>query len=135
MRNDLVRDAIDQLNLKPSDAARIAFYRQLADGFLLVAVAQVPEGIDVNGTALPEDTPLSVLTTLMPDGSTALMAFTDLEALQARIPGNPYVGMRSRNVLEIIIDQGYGALIVNAAGPWAGVPREDVARILDGVWS
>jgi acyl-coenzyme A thioesterase PaaI-like protein len=41
MRNDPIREAIAQLNAKPGDAARIDFYRHLADGLLLVAVAEV----------------------------------------------------------------------------------------------
>lgn len=90
MRNDPVRDAIAQLNAKPDDAARIDLYRHLSDGLLLVAVAEVPDGIDVKGTVLQQDTPLSILTTLMPDGGTALLAFTDEESLRARAPGNPY---------------------------------------------
>ena len=134
MRNDPVRDALAQFNAKPDDAARIDFYRHLADGLLLVAVDQVPDGIDVNGTVLQEDTPLSVLTTPMPDGGTALLAFTDVDSLRARIPDTPYVGMHSRDLLEVVIDRGYDALIINAAGPWAGIPREDILRILEGVW-
>jgi hypothetical protein len=140
MRNDPVREAIARLNakpvnVKPDETARIDFYRHLADGLLLVAVAQVPDGIDVNGTVLQQDTALSILTTLMPDGGTALLAFTDEESLRARTPGNPYVGMHSRDLLQVVVDQEYDALIINAAGPWAGVPREDIVRILEGVWS
>jgi L-asparaginase/Glu-tRNA(Gln) amidotransferase subunit D len=55
--------------------------------------------------------------------------------LRARTPGNPYVGMHSRDLLQVVVDQGYDALIINAAGSWAGVPREDIVRILEGVWS
>lgn len=44
-------------------------------------------------------------------------------------------GMHSRDLLEVVIDQGYDALVMNAPGSWVGVPREDILRILQGVWS
>ena len=135
MRNDSVRDAIARLNAKPDEATRIDFYRRLIDGLLLVAVIELPDGIDEKGTVLQEDTPLSILTTQMLDGGTGLLAFTDEESLRARARGNAFVGMHSRALLQIVIDQGYEAIIINAAGPWAGVPREDILRILEGVWS
>ena len=97
-------------------------------------MARLPDEIDLNEAILRTDAPLTILTTSTPDGRTALLAFTDLEALQAHAPDLPYVAMGSRDVLEVVIDQGYDALIVNAAGPWAGLPREDVLQILNGGW-
>jgi hypothetical protein len=75
------------------------------------------------------------LTTSLPSGAEAIVAFTDEESLEARAPGAQNVAMRSLDVLRLVIDGGYDGLIINPAGPWAGVPREDVLRILDGIWS
>jgi SseB protein N-terminal domain len=106
----------------------------LSQGFLLVAVGEVPGEIDMNGGVLQADVALTILTTTMPDGSgIAILAFTDLESLQTYAPGTAHVAMAASDVLKSVIDQGYEALIINAAGPWAGIPREDVLRILEGV--
>src|SRR5207244_246148 len=103
MRNDLVRNSIDQLNATGTDTARADLYRQLTDGFLFVAVAAIPPGIETTGTVLPEDTSVSMLTTMTPDGGTALLAFTDLESLHARVGGAPYMVMNSRQVFELFL--------------------------------
>jgi hypothetical protein len=135
MRNDLVRDAIEKLRASCNNAARADLYSHLTKGFFLLAVADVPHGVEVEGTILPQDTPVTVLTASVPDGGTAILAFTDLESLRARISKASHIVMLSRDVLEMVIEQNYDALILNPAGPWAGVPREDILRILAGVSS
>ena len=135
MRNDLVRDAITRLNAHPGDEARIGFYRQLGQGLLLVIVADLPAGLGLGEILLDHDTTVSMLTTSLPSGGDAVVAFTDLESLEARARGAKHIGLRSVDLLRLVIDGGYGGLIVNPAGSWAGVPRDDVRRILDGAWS
>jgi hypothetical protein len=133
MRNDLVRAAVQQLSLTPDEATQNDFYRNLSQGYLLLAVSEVPVAIETNRGILQEDTSLTILTTTMPNGGTAILAFTDIESVHGYAPGKSHVAMRSPDVLEAVIDEGYDALIVNAAGPWAVVPREDVLRILKEV--
>ena len=135
MRNDLVREAINRLSAKPDDARRIDLYRKLTDGLLLVVVADLPAELDMRGTPLDKDTNLSMLTTSVPNGGEAIIAFTDIESLQSHAPGARHIAMRSQDLLKLVIDGGYDALIVNPDGPWVGVPRDDIQRILDGVWS
>ena len=86
-------------------------------------------------TALDVATNIPILTTSLPNGGDALVAFTDIESLEARAPGAKYIGIRSADLLRLIIDGGYDALIINPASPWAAMPRDDVQRILDGVWA
>ena len=135
MRNDLVKDAIAKLNANPSDKTRIEFYRHLGQGSLLVIVADLPTGIGCGETLLDGDTTVSMLTTSLPNGGDAILAFTDLESMEARVPNPKYLAIGSLNLLQLVIDGGYDGLVLNAAGPWAGIPRDDVRRILDGVWS
>jgi hypothetical protein len=129
-RNDQVREAIEKLNAYRNNESRAHLYRQLTEGFLLLAVASIPQAIEMTGTALPEDSSVAALTTSMPEGGTAILAFTDLESLQNRISKTPYIVLRARDVLEMVIDQDYDALVLNPAGPWATVPREDIVGIL-----
>src|SRR5205823_3636011 len=98
-RNDQVREGIERLNAYPNNESRADLYRQLTEGFLLLAVGSIPQAIEMTGTNPPEDTSVSVLTTSMPEGGTAILAFTDLESLQSRTRKTPYVVMRARDVL------------------------------------
>jgi hypothetical protein len=129
MRNDALHIAIKELHRNQDHSSRDDFYRCLSQGVLLVAVGKVPD-IEMNGTLLEEDTRISILTTDMPDGGTAILAFTDIESLRAYSPATPHIAMRSVDVLEAVIDNDYDALIVNAAGPWARITREDIPSIL-----
>jgi SseB protein N-terminal domain len=131
VRNDQVRERIARLNAYPSNESRTDLDRQLTEGFLLLAVASIPQAIEMTGTPLPGGTSVTVLTTSMPEGDTAMLAFTDLESLQSRTTKTPYVVMQARDVLEMVIDEDYDALVLNPAGPWGTVPREDIVGILE----
>jgi SseB protein N-terminal domain len=135
IRNDQVRTAIENLSAPYNTESRAELYRQLTEGFLLLAVANVPSGSETTGAVLEQDTPINVLTTATPEGGTALVAFTDVESLQARMTAVPYLALNSQDVLQLVIQQGHDALVLNPAGPWVMVPREDVSQILAGAWS
>jgi hypothetical protein len=126
-RNDQVLERIAKLNSHPSDASRTDLYTKLTEGSLLLAVANIPEA----STTLNESTSIVALTTSMPDGGTAILAFTDFESLQKRLSNPFYIVLQARDVLEMVIDQGYDGLVLNPAGPWAAVPRRDIEGILD----
>ena len=134
MNNQCIRDAISRLNELPNDVTRNALYREMTNGVLLLAVAQLPEGFDQNGTLLEKNINVSMLTTSMPEGGEAIVAFTDIDSLQARARGAAYIGMHARDVLEMVIEQNFEAIVLNPTGPWATIPRDDVSRILKGLW-
>ncbi|MEO1084775.1 MAG: SseB family protein [Acidobacteriota bacterium] len=129
-RNDSVKAAIAQMNQTPSDALRIQFYEALLeDGLLLVPVKKLPPGVGPGFNALEGDVSLSVLTTSSPSGGEAMMAFTDAESLEARAPDATYVGLQVSDVFGLVLQGGYDGMILNAAGPWAGIPRADIAQM------
>lgn len=130
MRNEPLRRAIQEINASSNSTSRSALYDHLLQGILLLVVEELPAEIEANGRVLQEDLPLSLLTVTMPGGGIAILAFTDSEALRAYSPNGPYVAMQSTDVLKTMIDQSYDALIINAAGPWAGVSRQEVLDIL-----
>ena len=134
--NVSVRDAIVRLNQTPNDAMRAALYREIANnGLLALVVAHVPAGIDPNGTVLERGTDISMLTTTAPDGGEAIVAFTDVDAVRARIPNAQHIAMHAKDILQMVVDNHYAGLVLNPAGPWAAIPREDVSQILDGTLS
>jgi hypothetical protein len=63
-----------------------------------------------------------------------VLAFTDTDQSQKRAPGAPTFILSTRDILKLVMDEGFDGLVINAAGPWAGVPREDVEKILNGAW-
>jgi hypothetical protein len=84
MRNDPIRDSIAKLTSNPRDEMRIELYRQLGQGSLFVVVADIPAGMGSGDLLLDRNTDISMLTTCFPNGGDAIVAFTDLESLEAR---------------------------------------------------
>ncbi len=125
--------AIDTLCREPSDAHRAALYWALGEGELFVVVADPEATPSASPAKLGQDTTMSVLTTTSPDGKPALLAFTSLDQLQRRVPEAPcHARVSSVEALDIVLDQALDGLVLDPDGPWAVVPREDVAKIRDG---
>ncbi|HEY0605094.1 MAG TPA: SseB family protein [Herpetosiphonaceae bacterium] len=130
-----IRQAVEQVSARPSEHTRRALYQSLNHGNLLVAVQSLPEGVGTEARTLTQDLPVKMLTSTGPEGGVVLLAFTDEAALHERAPGSPYLVLSARAVLDIVLRDGYAGLIINPAGSWAGVPREDIQRIVDGVYT
>lgn len=128
-RNELIRNAVASLSAG-DDVSRATLYKCLLQGVLFLASARALDPA-LNGHALEQDASFSVLTAEMPDGGDGLLAFTDPESVRAYAPNVQPIGMNARDVLATVVDHGYDALIINPAGPWALVPRDDVLTILD----
>src|SRR5262245_24873143 len=127
--------AIARLSEDPSPANRIALYRALNDCALVLGADNIPAHWQNTFVELKEAATIQVLESEAPGGSgTALLAFTDRHALWQRKPDATAMLVRPTTALRMVIDHGHAGIILNPAGPWAGVPREDVERILDGVW-
>ncbi|HEY0733983.1 MAG TPA: SseB family protein [Herpetosiphonaceae bacterium] len=130
-----IRQAVEQVSAHPSAQTRRALYGRLSHETLLVAVQALPEGIGTTPQTITQDTPVVMLTSTGPEGGTVLLAFTDEAALHQRAPGNPYLALSARTVLDIVLRDNYAGLIINPAGPWAGIPRADIQRIVDGAYA
>ncbi|MBV9787917.1 MAG: SseB family protein [Chloroflexi bacterium] len=131
-QNLTIRQAVEQVSAHPSDQTRGALYRRLNDERLLVAVQSLPEVLGPMPQTLTQETHVTMLTSTGPEGGTVLLAFTDEAALNQRAPGRPYLGMPARDVLDLVLRNNYAGLVINPGGPWAGVPRAHVQRIVDG---
>ena len=131
--NDGVRRAVERLDKQPTAEVRLDLYRALKEGMLLLGIAQPHPQISPGLQTLPNDVRVSILTSTGVSGEKTLLAFTDVEALRARNPKCPFIGMESRAVLEQVVRGGFAALIINPAGPWAAIPREDIQKILADV--
>lgn len=130
MRNAPLRKTIEDINDASKAVSRTAVYEDLCQGLLLIVVKSLPSDVDISGAVLCRDTRVSLLTVTMPEGGTAILGFTDPDALQAYSVEYGYIAMQSKDVLKIVVDEGYDALILNAAGPWVSVSRQEIINIL-----
>lgn len=110
-------------------------YRALTEGFLILAAQEIPAEIGQGGpVTLETNVSVQLRITEAPNGGWALLAFTDMSGLANRHAGDKGICMSCRDVLARVIEGGFEGIIINPAGPWAGVPREDVEKILQGIW-
>lgn len=131
---DAVAAAIATLSDRPSTANRIALYRALKSGWLFLGAANMPSDWAAGPVGLEQATVVALLTSSNQEQGQALLAFTSRTEITKR---NNHVGsfaMESRAVLELVVDKGFNALVINPQGPWAGIPKEDAQKILQGVW-
>lgn len=134
-QNQPLLDAIRLLTISPSENLRTELYRHLKHCLLYLIVDRLPAEFASSDIALTEDTGFTILTTAMEGGGVAILAFTDLESLQRYASGAQQIAMRAEDVLRTAVEQGYHAVILNPAGPWAGIPRDDIIEILNGAFS
>jgi hypothetical protein len=126
-----VADAIATLSTHPTEGNRQALYRELLQCSLFLATASLPPGwADRGAVTLDQATTLPTLTSPAPDGTKALLAFTDHEHVRRRKADASSFAMESRAVLELVLAGDFGALIINPSGPWAAIPRADVQTLL-----
>lgn len=125
-----IQSAIQCLSDAPSQENRIALYRALNDGMLFLATSAIPSEWGQGPIVLEKATSIAMLTTTAPDGGQALLAFTSHEEVKKRNGACSSFAMRAKDVLKLVIRNEYSALVLNPAGPWAGIPREDVEKIL-----
>ena len=124
--------ALEKLARIPTRESREALYRVLTQGWLRVAVKEVPPGLLGGPHVLEKELQMTMLTSQDPGGSQMVLAFTDAVGVQKRSPGSPWIAVTSRSLLEYVLAWGYGGLVLNPEGPWASIPAGDIREILRG---
>jgi hypothetical protein len=132
--NPALEKATKDLSEKISNLRRIKLYEALKRGVVVIGLETLPEGVILGDEIVSVDEPLPALTKEGADGMPVLFVFTTLAALKVHNPDVPHVYMESRIMLDMVMKHEFGGLIINFSptGAWAGVPREDVKRILEG---
>ena len=128
--NERLKCAIDRVRRERSNEALAAFDREVTRGTLLLAVADGGSDLPRATSELVPKTVVPALTTAGQNGGPAMLAFTDAAALRARAVESRIVAMAAKDVLELVADEDYDGLVLNPAGRWVGLTRDDVARIL-----
>lgn len=122
--------AIANLSRSPTAENRGLLYQSLKTGFLHLAAESIPAEWGDGPVTLSNATQIPTLTSDAPGGGKALLAFTSRAAVVQRSPGSASFAMESLVVLELVLSEDYDALVIDPQGPWAAVPRADVAGIL-----
>ena len=122
--------AMSRRSRHASPETRAAFETALFDAILLLAVRDVPPSIGAGANILEEDTELTVLRSSTPEGLQVLFAFTSPEEVHARSPEAAFIGLPSRAVLEMVIEDDYDLLAINPGGDVLELTRDDVADLL-----
>ena len=123
-------DAVELLSTDPSARSRSAFYDSLKTGQLFIASRGVPQSWEEGPLTLQQAAAIPVLTTSSPDGGEALLAFTSHAEALRRATTVLTFSMEAKDVLYLVLENNLSGLIVNPAGPWAGVPTADIHAIL-----
>jgi hypothetical protein len=120
-------DAIAKL---PSEPTRKRFYNAFLKSNLLMAFLEAPDeiAVDEEGRTV-EGVPAKLLTATGPDGRGQVMvAFSDMESLLAR--NQDVVALTvvtaADIVQQVMASDDFDGVIVNPAGPWAGLSRKEV---------
>jgi hypothetical protein len=130
--NKPLREALERFAVEPGPETQGNFFRSALQGVMLVAVNDLPGDEDEGFEVSKEDLRVQVRTTLAPDGTTALIAFTDTDALRAHYPeGAAIVVLEAPEALTWALESGFGGVIINPAGPWAGIPKLELERMLE----
>lgn len=123
-------DAIALLSADPTAHSRSAFYDSLKTGQLFIAAHDLPQSLEDGPLTLQQATTISVLTTSSPDGGEALLAFTSHTEALRRAPNIDAFSMETMDILHLVLANNLSGLVINPAGPWAGVPAADIHAIL-----
>lgn len=123
-------EAMACLSAHSSPANREAFGKALFEAILLLAVRDVPPSIGAGANVLDEDTEVSILRSSTPEGLQVLFAFTSPAEVHARSPESAFIGMPSRAVLEMVLEDDYDLLAINPGGDVIELARNEVEDLL-----
>jgi hypothetical protein len=124
-RNDLVRQALDVVNVDP-EQRHVLLDALRAEGTFVLAVAP-PEGADqAEDTVLEEGATTQLRTTTLPDDRPALLVFTSGPEAAARAGSDAFVVWSTAEVHEALQQGDLAGLVINPSGPWAAVTNEEL---------
>ena len=125
---DLV-EAIQCVVTDPSQSNRDLFYQAFLNSKLLLGLRSLPESLSSFPTVLEQDAPVSVLTSVNPQGKEVLLVFSDLESLRARNRTAAWIAMSARDILEQAVAGHYAGIVINPAGSWVELSSEEIESL------
>ncbi|MEO8435565.1 MAG: SseB family protein [Pyrinomonadaceae bacterium] len=128
-RNPDLVEAIRRVLNDPAQSNRQTLHQAFLNSKLLLGVQSLPTGISSFPTVLEDDTPVSVLTSVNPEGKEVLLVFSDVKSLRARNPSVGWIAMSGRDILEQALENHFAGIIINPAGSWIELSPEEMKSL------
>lgn len=128
--NPRLRKAIVEFNHHPTDKNRRVMYEAFIKGPIFLGVRNIPEELGSPQLDDGLDVQIEILTSDSDEGPPVILAFSDMEALHSRCPDTPFIIVEPVKLLQWVIEEGYDGIVLNPAGPWAGIHRDEVEVLL-----
>ena len=125
---DLV-EAIQLVLANPSQESRQFLYQAFLDSTLLLGLRSLPKSISSFPTVVEQDTSVSVLTSVNPQGKEVLLVFSDLESLRARNPTVAWIAMYARDILDQALAGHFAGIVINSAGSWVELSSAEIESL------
>lgn len=122
--------AIQRVVSNPSQSTRQSFYEAFLESTLLLAVQSLPDGVYDFPMVLEKDMPITVLTSINPEGKEVSLVFSDRRSLRARNRSAAWIAMRAKDVLNFALENHYAGVVINPAGPWLELSYEEMQNLL-----
>lgn len=113
-RNNAVKAALDSDD--PTELKEAVVDALSVGGQLLYAVKQAPDGVQVR-------------TSTSPDGQTFALAFTSAAEVMVRGSSDSWVAIDISRVVSDALGEGFSGLVINPAGPWIELNRDDLLQV------
>ena len=117
-------------NMAPSPATRANLLRVLSRSTVCVAVRELPPELSGEGPfVLQDDVRFTPLTSTNRQGQTVALVFSDHQHVQARKSGAASIEMTVQQAARNALLNGKEGMIINPAGDWVELTREEVEHL------
>ena len=130
-----IKDLVLIVVHRPDDNdARQLLYRHIKQNNFYLAAYAIPmelkQALTINPLIINESFTKIPLQTATKNNSKALIAYVDLETLQAQAPNHWQIEVTGKDLLTLLlISPNFDAVILNTAQGWAGITKEEANHI------
>lgn len=134
-----IKDLVLVVVNRPDDNdARQLLYKHIKQAQFFLAAYAVPielkQALGINPLIINDSFTKIPLQTATKQGSKALIAYTDLETLQAQAPNHWQIEVTGKDLLNLLLmSPNFDAVILNTAQGWAGISKEEATMLTSTV--
>jgi hypothetical protein len=134
-----IKDLVLIVVNRPNDNdARQLLYKHIKQAQFFLAAYAIPlelkQALTINPLIINDSFTKIPLQTATKQGSKALIAYTDLETLQAQAPNHWQIEVTGKDLLSLLLSSpNFDAVILNTAQGWAGVTKEEATMLTSTV--
>ncbi|MBK6756135.1 MAG: hypothetical protein IPL02_04280 [Moraxellaceae bacterium] len=134
-----IKDLVLIVVSRPDDSdARQLLYRHIKQAQFFLAAYAVPlelkQALGISPLIINESFTKIPLQMATKNGSNALIAYVDLETLQAKAPNHWQIEVTGKDLLNLLLmSPNFDAVILNTAQGWAGITKEEATMLTSTV--